>query len=388
MDPESAAISTHFRGYPVGLRRLVLLSAAASLAAVLAPVATAGRAAPRTEFLLTLKAPSLATAISQSRVLSAGTKRARLDLRAPTNMSYLRGLASVQRNVQRSITTTLPDTSVRWHYQVVLDGISVVAPPQDAGRLGRLPAVAHVYPALRYHPLEQLGYQVVGAPELWGPSLTTAGQGVKIGVIDDGVDQTHPYLGATGFSMPPGFPKGNRRYTNAKVIVARAFAPPHPKWRYAHLPFDPKLSEHGTHVAGIAAGDYNTNADGTSISGVAPKAYIGNYKVLSIPTESGVGPDGNAPEIVAAIEAAVRVMYSTRQRSFGSAGAGLLASRSSAHRNAASVLPDPVGAITRVFSPPSIDDHAPACAGVGSVNAPVNHSRVSALNPARASLPA
>src|SRR5689334_20994274 len=81
-------------------------------------------------------------------------------------------------------------------------------------------------------------------------------------------------------------------------------------------------------------------------------------------------------------------MYSTRQHSFGSAGAGLLASRSSAHRNAASVLPDPVGAITRVFSPPAIDDHAPACAGVGSVNAPVNHSRVSALNPARASMPA
>src|SRR5690242_14291760 len=81
-------------------------------------------------------------------------------------------------------------------------------------------------------------------------------------------------------------------------------------------------------------------------------------------------------------------MYSTRQRSFGSAGAGLLASRSSAHRNAARVLPDPVGAITRVFSPPAIDDHAPDCAGVGSVNAPANHSRVSALNPAKGSMPA
>src|SRR5215471_7057419 len=81
-------------------------------------------------------------------------------------------------------------------------------------------------------------------------------------------------------------------------------------------------------------------------------------------------------------------MYSTRQRSFGSAGTGLLASRSSAHRNAARVLPDPVGAITRVLSPPAMDDHAPACAGVGSVNAPVNHSRVSALNPARGSMPA
>ncbi len=40
-------------------------------------------------------------------------------------------------------------------------------------------------------------------------------------------------------------------------------------------------------------------------SGVAPRAYIGNYKALSVPTDANVGLDGNAPEIVAAIEAAV-----------------------------------------------------------------------------------
>ena len=80
-------------------------------------------------------------------------------------------------------------------------------------------------------------------------------------------------------------------------------------------------------------------------------------------------------------------MYSTRQRCFGSAGTGLLASRSSAHRNAASVLPDPVGAMTRVLSPPAMEAHAPTCAAVGSVNAPVNHSLASVLNPASGSVP-
>jgi Subtilase family len=222
------------------------------------------------------------------------------------SIAYIRGLAATQRSLQDRIAAELPTDDVRWHYQVVLDGISVVAPRDDATRLSRLPGVARVYPAVRYHALERQGYQVIGAPALWGPSLTTAGQGMKIGIIDDGIDQTHPYLRPAGLSMPPGFPKGNRHYTSAKVIVARAFAPPRPKWRNAHLPFDPLLSEHGTHVAGIAAGAYNTNADGTLISGVAPKAYLGNYKVLSIPTASGVGPDGNAPEIVAGIEAAVR----------------------------------------------------------------------------------
>ena len=42
-----------------------------------------------------------------------------------------------------------------------------------------------------------------------------------------------------------------------------------------------------------------------AISGVAPRAYIGNYKALTIPTDADVGLDGNAPELVAAVEAAV-----------------------------------------------------------------------------------
>jgi Subtilase family len=294
------------RRYAVGLRRILFILAAAGFTAALTPATTAGAATDRTEFLVTLKAPPLATAVAKSRVLSARTKHARLDVRAPTSVSYLRGLAQAQHGLARRIAAALPDASVRWHYQVVLDGISVVASGTDARRLGRLPGVARVYPSVRYHALERQGYQVIGAPQLWGQSLATAGQGIKIGIIDDGVDQKHRYLNPAGFSMPAGFPKGNHRYTTPKVIVARAFAPPRPKWRYAHLPFDPLLSEHGTHVAGIAAGDYNTNAEGTLISGVAPKAYIGNYKVLSIPTVSGVGPDGNAPEIVAGIEAAVR----------------------------------------------------------------------------------
>src|SRR5215472_11933657 len=67
---------------------------------------------------------------------------------------------------------------------------------------------------------------------------------------------------------------------------------------------------------------------------------------------------------------------------------GLPASRSSAHMNAARVLPEPVGATTSVLSPLEIDAHAPACAGVGALNAPVNHSRVSALNVRRGSGPA
>ena len=51
-------------------------------------------------------------------------------------------------------------------------------------------------------------------------------------------------------------------------------------------------------------------------------------------------------------------MYSTRHRRLGSVGGGVAASRSSAHRNAASVLPEPVGAMTSVSSPLPMAVHA------------------------------
>ena len=129
---------------------------------------------------------------------------------------------------------------------------------------------------------------------------------MKIGIIDDGIDRVHPYFRAHGYRMPRGFPKGNRRFTDAKVIVARAFAPRAPKWKYARRPYDPLNSEHATHVAGIAAGNYRTLAGRTRrVSGVAPKAYLGNYKVLTVP-DGEFGLNGNSAEIVAGIEAAVR----------------------------------------------------------------------------------
>src|SRR5205085_9003268 len=178
---------------------------------------------------------------------------------------------------------------VRWHYGVALDGVSVVLPAPDLARLRALPG-ATVWPTVTYHalrdttastgiaPLLNRGPTLIGAPTLWGPTLATAGQGIKIGLVDDGIDQAHPYFNPSGFAYPAGFPKGNTAYTTPKVIVARAFPSPSTHWKYANRPFDPLFSFHATHVAGIAAGDHDTPTapgGGSPISGVAPKAYLG-----------------------------------------------------------------------------------------------------------------
>ena len=259
------------------------------------------------ELVVRLGAPSLAEATRSNRTLAAATVRHRhLDVRAPASVSYLRTLAAAQRTLASRIVRTIPGSSVRWHYGVVLDGIAVVVPRAEAARLASVPGVAEVYPSVTYHSLLDRSPQLIGAPAMWGPDLATAGQGIKIGIVDEGIDQTHPFFDPAGYTMPAGYPKGNTAYTTAKVIVARAFPPAGTTWKYAGLPFDPEFSEHATHVAGIAAGNNGTAESRTvSVSGIAPKAYLGNYKALTVPTP-GDGLDGNSPEIAAAIEAGVR----------------------------------------------------------------------------------
>ncbi|HYA08024.1 MAG TPA: S8 family serine peptidase, partial [Gaiellaceae bacterium] len=295
------------------------------ITAVLALLAAAGGASARSgsatsdgglvEVVVTLPQPSLSQAILRDRGLAAHvTTRRRLNVRAPASVSYLRTLASAQRTLQARIETSVPDAQVRWRYGVVLDGMAVVVPRSQLATLASLPG-ATVWPSVTYHslgyraPLLNRSPQLIGAPAVWGPTLATAGQGMKIGIIDDGIDQTHPFFDPTGYTYPAGFPKGNTAYTTPKVIVARAFAPASETWKYGTTPFDPQYSDHATHVAGIAAGDHGTISSGprgrVTVTGVAPSAYLGNYKVLTVPT-TDYGLDGNSPEIVAGIEQAVK----------------------------------------------------------------------------------
>jgi subtilisin family serine protease len=287
------------------LGSLVVLTASGAAARTTASNASSGLV----EVVVTLPQPPLAEAIKEDRALaSAATTHRKLNLRATASVDYLRGLASAQRTLAARIQTAIPAAHVRWHYQVTLNGMAVVVPRAQVGALSRIRGLT-VWPSIRYHELLDKTPQLIGATQVWGPTLATAGEGMKIGIIDDGVDQAHPFFNPAGFTYPAGFPKGNTAYTTPKVIVARAFSPASNTWKYAKTPFDPANSDHATHVAGIAAGDHNTtatfNGQKLTVSGIAPDAYIGNYKVLTIPT-SDFGLDGNSPEIAAGIEQAVK----------------------------------------------------------------------------------
>lgn len=266
----------------------------------------AGHASGRVRVIVGLKLAPLAAAYVHFSGLQPSR---RLDPASDESRLYLARIAGTQRRDAIALTRAIPQARIGRRFQIVLDGLTVTLPVSQLPALARLSFVRKVYPTVRYRLATDTSTSVIGATEL--QALTGAkGDGMKIGIVDDGVDSTNPFLNPAGYSYPPGFPKGGRKWTTPKVIVARAFPGPN-SGRHGRLPIDREASFHATHVAGIAAGDAGTCSPGgrdhpptCGLTGVAPRAYIGNYRVFNVPTP--IGHVANTPEIAAAFESAVR----------------------------------------------------------------------------------
>lgn len=191
--------------------------------------------------------------------------------------------------------------------QILINAIYFSGTVEEAARVKALPQVAYVTRLRAYKPLaDDQATQLINAPQAWnsfgGPS--NAGAGRRIGIIDSGIDHTHPALVDDSLSPPAGFPRGtDLNYTSKKVIVARSYV------RLIAAENEPDISRpddlsardrsgHGTAVAVLAAGQ-RTNGPAAIITGAAPKAFLGNYKIFGSP---GVNDVTFSNAIVAALE--------------------------------------------------------------------------------------
>jgi minor extracellular serine protease Vpr len=259
----------------------------------------------RVTVIVGLRLPPLA---ARSGNLFGLDRRAKLDVRSSSSRSYLRRLARAQRAAVRQLKQAIPSARVSHRYRVVLNGFAVSLPARKLPTLVRLSSVAKLYRSSRYQLDTNRSPAVIGADAMWA-ATGDRGEGVKIGIVDDGIDPANPFFNPAGFTYPAGFPRGARAYTTPKVIVARTFPGPS-SGRQGRLPLYRPGSFHGTHVAGIAAGDSGTTAAAgpdhptvAGLTGVAPRAWVGNYRVFNAPTP--IGFNAFTPEIVAAFEAAV-----------------------------------------------------------------------------------
>ena len=153
-----------------------------------------------------------------------------------------------------------------------INGIAVSASYEDLEEIKRLPNVKAVYEDKIVNTTLMDSVPLINADDVWflqdSQQRNITGQGIKIGIIDTGVDYTHPDLGGC-FGL------------GCKVTDGYDFV------NNDNDPMDDY--GHGTHVASIAAGN------GT-LKGVAPDAKIYAYKVID------ANGGGTFSDVIAGIE--------------------------------------------------------------------------------------
>ena len=259
---------------------------------VLLLLVTAAFAQPRSrlaEYALVLEDPPVAQK-AQSRVA----------LQSAEAQAHLRKIRGAQSLVLAELAARKVRVSAT--SQVMVNAIFVRIAPEQAAALKNIPGVKWIQYQPMSKPLLNAAVNLVGLPAAWSAigGSANAGAGVRIGIIDTGIDQNHPGFNDTGFTAPAGFPAGDTGYTNNKVIVARSYVSMliAPDWAYStpgdySTTPDPAYTTpddlsprdrqgHGTAIAMIAAGVQNAGPLAT-ITGVAPKAFLGNYKVFGSP---------------------------------------------------------------------------------------------------------
>ncbi len=165
----------------------------------------------------------------------------------------------------------------RYSYSTLWNGVSVEINPDDVAKLRRLAGVKAIYPVMTFTPPKastQPGIELVTAIKQTGAdiaqsTLGLSGEGVKVAIMDTGIDYDHPDLGGC-------FGPGCRVFTGWD-FVGDAFNADDtsPTYNPVAVPdaFPDDCNGHGTHVAGIVG------ASGT-IRGVAPKVRFGAYRVF------------------------------------------------------------------------------------------------------------
>ena len=176
-----------------------------------------------------------------------------------------------------------------------LNALFVQIDDRQAAALGRIPGVVRVSAERRVQARLDRVLALSKVPEAWRRigGARNAGSGIRVAILDSGIDASHPGFNPEGFAAPEGFPKvssaANQKYVTAKVIVARSYEGLAGDEGYGVDGVD--KNGHGTNAACAAACVIHAfNAAGAQIAGAAPRAFLGAYKVLG---DNGGGSDAS-----------------------------------------------------------------------------------------------
>ena len=204
-----------------------------------------------------------------------------LDVRTTTKGGSAR---SVQAAANAAVRDAGGDIEVDTTYTSLWAGVAVQTDEAGAARLARAKGVTAVYPVtLVQVPTPQpntVDPDLASAVSMTGvdiahSELGLTGEGVKVGIIDSGIDIDHPDLGGSGVPGTTSFPTS--RVVTGWDFVGDDYNADPTSATYQPVPNpDPVPDDcggHGTHVAGIVG------ADG-EVTGVAPDVTFGAYRVF------------------------------------------------------------------------------------------------------------
>ena len=204
---------------------------------------------------------------------------------------------------------------VEARFSRLANALKVRLPPAHLERLRRLDGVVDVRPVAQFQPLTSTSVPFIGTPKVWNRGkLSATGKGVRIGIIDSGIDYNHAMFAGSGDvadyakNNPARVEPGT--FPTEKVVGGYDFAgdeydgtqTPRPD----SDPLDCEENSHGSHVAGIAAGmgvltngvpysggyGEELNMDKFLIGpGVAPEAKLYALKVFGCKGTTGLSVD-------------------------------------------------------------------------------------------------
>lgn len=236
-------------------------------------------------------------------------------LKKTVDPELLAEIEAEQKAFIDAVKTSTPDALVMMKYKYIVNGIAVLVSVDEYNKISKFASVAKAEAAQSFaRPMlaetKQNGYDMDLAKNnsalfigtKYAMDKNIKGQGIRVGVIDTGIDYTHAMLGGSGNdadykAINPG--EKSNMFPNQKIVggydfVGTDFGSGKPGSRIPKPDGNP-IDElgHGSHVSGTVAGI----GDGVySYDGIAPEAQLYALKVFG--AEGGTSDEA----VIAALE--------------------------------------------------------------------------------------